>query len=91
MDFSGIAKIIKTIIIWTLLVLFLGSILDIHFEDWIKIYVPKPSVKVEENVSRETLDKIVYEIDGKEVTEKEYLEIKNEKLKTASVKSSVNW
>jgi len=83
MDFSGIAKVIRTIIIWTLLVLFLGSILDISFEEWVKFTLPKPSVKIEETVSRDTLNtKEVYWINGVYMTKAEFENRKNKKKST---------
>jgi len=86
MDFSGIAKVIRTIIIWTLLVLFLGSILDISFEKWVKFTLPKPSIKIEESASRETPVKTVYLIDKKEVTAEEYFKWAEKELKKTSQK-----
>lgn len=87
--FKDLTKFLTRVVILTILVLVLGSILDISFEPWVKIVIPKPSIKIEDNVSRETPVKTTYEVDGKEVTADEYFKWAEKELDKASKKPPV--
>ena len=81
--FKDLTKFLTRVVILTILVLVLGSILDISFEPWVKIVIPKPSIKIEDNVSRETLNtnKQVYWIDGVYMTKAEFEKRTNKEKK----------
>jgi len=65
MDISKLGKTIVMVMFASVILVLFGSILDIRLEEWVKISIPKPSVKIEKETSEVESR---YFVEGEEVT-----------------------